>query len=169
MLRRKTNPGNVGSNTRRTAESLESSQDAFGQLVTKGTRNTLDLPAFYDFSEERYRFIENGTRIQDPNADSTRFTDQPQQFLLEPEAGDTLVFKTAEKPRYIVGSDAAVSWSFKFVNGLVYGTDTLTLFLGDAFEIEYSGDGTVTFRSNEGGTEQVAEDVTPPNGLEAPS
>ena len=89
--------------------------------------------------------------------------------MLEPEAGDTLVFKTAEKPRYIVGSDAAVSWSFKFVNGLVDETDTLTLFLGDAFEIEYSGDGTVTFRSNEGGTEQVAEDVTPPNGLESPS
>lgn len=24
-------------------------EDAFGDLVTKGTRNTLDLPAFYDW------------------------------------------------------------------------------------------------------------------------
>ena len=167
-MSRKT-PGSSTSNIFRIARRLRNSSDAFRQLVTKGTRNTLDLPAFYDFSEERYRFIENGTRIQDPNADSTRFSDQDTQFLLEPEAGDTLVFKTAEKPRYIVGSDAAVSWSFQFISGLVDGTDTLTLFLGDAFEIEYSGDGTVTFRSNENGSEQVAEDVTPPNGLEAPS
>jgi hypothetical protein len=50
--------------------------DAFGDQISKGTRNAIDLPAFYDFSEERYRFIENGTRIPDPDADSTRFSDQ---------------------------------------------------------------------------------------------
>lgn len=60
---------------------LAGSIDAFGDLVTKGQRNVLDLPAFYDFSEERYRFVENGTRIQNPDADSTRFSDQDQQFL----------------------------------------------------------------------------------------
>jgi hypothetical protein len=161
-------PPNEGMEYERT-KSIMGSTDGFGQLVTKGTRNTLDLPAFYQFSEERYRFIENGTRVQNPDADSTRFTDQDKQFLIEPEAGDTLEFKTAEAPRYIVGSDAAVSWSFQFLTGLVDETDTFELFLGDAFEIEYDGAGNVTFRSNENGAEQVAEDVTPPNGLESPS
>lgn len=154
---------------RRQADRLDESADAFGQLVTKGTRNALDLPAFYDFSEERYRFIENGTRIVDPDADSTRFADQNQQFRIEPEAGDTLEFKTAEAPRYIVGNDVDVSWSFKFPTPLVDGDDTLTLFVENAFEIEYAGDGTVTFRSLEDGAEKASKSVSPPNGLDSPS
>lgn len=143
--------------------------DAFGQLVTKGTRNAIDLPAFYDFSEERYRFIENGTRVPDPDTNSTRFSDQDEQFLIEPQAGDTLQFKTAEAPRYVVGSDAAVSWSFKFVSGLVDATDTFTLFLGDAFEIEYRGDGAGEIRSLKDGVAQGSKPFTPPNGLDSPS
>lgn len=143
--------------------------DAFGEQVAKGTRNSIDLPAFYNFSEERYRFIENGTRIQDPNNDSTRFTDQDQQFLIEPEAGDTLEFKTAEAPRYIVGNGADVSWSFQFMSALEDATDSFTLFLEGALEIEYLGDGTVTFRSLENGSEKASTSVDAPNGLESPS
>jgi len=154
---------------RRAAESLGGSTDAFGQLITKGTRNALDLPAFYDFSEERYRFIENGTRIQDPDADSTRFSDQDQQFLIEPNAGDALEFKTAEKPRYVVGNDADVSWSFKFPTPLQDADDSFTLFVEEAFEIEYDGGGAVTFRSLEDGSEKQSETVTTPNGLDSPS
>lgn len=148
---------------------LAGSIDAFGDFVTKGQRNVLDLPAFHNFSEERYRFIENGTRIQDPDTDSTRFTDQEQQFLIEPQAGDTLQFKTAEAPRYIVGNDADVSWSFQFLTGLVDATDSFKLFVEGAFEIEYTGDGTVTFRSLEDGQEKTSTSVETPNGLESPS
>jgi len=144
-------------------------QDAFGEQVSKGTRNAIDLPAFYDFSEERYRFIENGSRIKDPDSDSTRFSDQDQQFLIEPEAGDTLEFKTAEAPRYVVGNDADVSWSFQFTTGLVDADDSLTLFLEDAFELEYDGAGNVTLRSLEDGSEKVSTTVETPNGLESPS
>lgn len=150
-------------------EREEARNDAFGELVTKGTQNAIDLPAFYDFSEERYRFIENGTRVKDPDINSTRFSDQNQQFLIEPEAGDTLQFKTAEAPRYIVGNDADVSWSFQFVSGLVDASDSFSLFLEDAFEIEYLGDGTVTFRSLEDGSEKASTTVETPNGLESPS
>lgn len=151
------------------ASPIQDWQDAFGEQVTKGFRNALDLPAFYDFSEERYRFIENGTRVQDPNADSTRFTDQDEQFLIEPDAGDTLEFKSAEAPRYVVGNDADVSWSFKFPTPLVDGDDSFTLFVEGAFEIEYDGAGNVTFRSLEDGTEKASTSVEPPNGLESPS
>ena len=153
----------------RQTETLEGWEDAFGELVTKGHRNVLDLPAFYDFSEERYRFIENGERIKNPNEDSTRFTDQSEQFLIEPEAGDNLQFKTAEAPRYIVGNDADVSWSFKFIDPLVDDTDSLKLFVEDSFEIEYLGDGSVTFRSLEDGEEKASKVVEKPNGLTDPS
>lgn len=147
----------------------EARNDAFGNLITKGTRNAIDLPAFYDFSEERYRFIENGTRIPDPDANSTRFTDQDEQFLIEPDAGDTLEFKTAEAPRYIVGSDSDVSWSFQFLTALQDASDSFTLFLEGAFEIEYDGTGNVTFRSLEDGSEKASTSVDTPNGLENPS
>jgi hypothetical protein len=49
--------------------------DAFGDQVAKGQRNSLDLPAFYSFSEERYRFLENGTRIRTPDADTAATVD----------------------------------------------------------------------------------------------
>jgi hypothetical protein len=143
--------------------------DAFGEQVAKGTRNAIDLPAFYDFSEERYRFIENGARIKDPNADSTRFTDQDEQFLIEPEAGDTLEFKTAEAPRYVVGNDADASWSFQFLSALQDASDIFRLFVEGAFEVEYDGAGNVTFRSLRDGSEQASTTVETPNGLESPS
>lgn len=153
----------------RETTTLEGWKDAFGELVSKGTQNAVDLPAFYDFSEERYRFIENGTRIKDPDANSTRFSDQDQQFLLEPNAGDTLEFKTAEAPRYVVGNDADVSWSFQFLSALQDANDSFTLFVEGAFEIEYDGAGNVTFRSLEDGVEKTATSVDTPNGLESPS
>lgn len=143
--------------------------DAFGQQVSKGTRNVTDLPAFYDFSEERYRFIENGTRVQDPDADSTRFADQDEQFLLEPAAGDTLQFKTAESGRYVVGSDAALSWAFKFVSPLVDETDVFKLFLEDVFEVEYDGAGNGTVRSIKDGSTQTSRSFSPPTNLDQPS
>lgn len=142
--------------------------DAFEEQVSKGTRNAIDLPAFYDFSEERYRFVENGTRIKDPDADSTRFTDQDEQFLIEPNAGDTLEFKTAEAPRYVVGNDADVSWSFQFPTKLQDSGDVFRLFVEGAFEIEYDGAGNVTFRSLEDGSEKASTSVTPPNGVDSP-
>jgi hypothetical protein len=143
--------------------------DAFGDQVAKGQRNSLDLPAFYSFSEERYRFLENGTRIRTPDADSTRFTDQDEQFLIEPQAGDTLAFTTAEKPRYIVGNDAAVSWSFRFLTGLQDADDTLALFLGDAFEIKYDGTDTVTLRAIDDGVTQREQTKQLPNDAGAPT
>lgn len=148
---------------------IEEWQDAFNEQVSKGTRNAIDLPAFYDFSSERYRFIQNGSRIQDPNANSTRFTDQDQQFLIEPNAGDTLEFKTAEAPRYVVGNDADVSWAFQFPTPLQDASDVFTLFVENAFEIEYDGAGNVTFRSLEDGSEKASVEVDSPNGLDSPS
>ena len=151
-------------------ERLEDWEDAFGTPVVKGTRNAIDLPAFYDFSEERYRFIENGTRVRDPDADSTRFADQDQQFLLSPDAGDTIEFKTAEAPRYIVGSDAQVSWAMKSVDGsgLQDADDSVTLFVEGAFEVEIDGTGAGEFRTLDDGATQKAKPFELPVDLSSP-
>lgn len=154
---------------RAVADRADDWSDAFDQLIAKGTRNAIDLPTFYKFSEERYRYIENGTRIQDPDADSTRFTDTTDHYLLEPNAGDTIELRTAESPRYVVGSDAKLSWSFKFRTDLVDATDTLTLFLGGAFEVEYDGSGAGALRAIDNGTVQKEITFDPPAGLGSPT
>jgi len=61
---------------RRLLELSDGWSDAFGEQVSKGTRNVVDLPAFYNFSEERYRFVENGTRVRDPDVDVVLGTEQ---------------------------------------------------------------------------------------------
>lgn len=149
---------------------LSEYEDGFNVPVVKNTRNAIDLPAFYDFSEERYRFIENGTRVRDPDADSTRFADQSKQFLLTPEAGDTIEFKTAEAPRYIVGNDAKASWAMKAIDGsgLQDASDSVTLFVEDAFEVEFDGAGDGEFRTIEGGATKKAKPFSIPVPLESP-
>lgn len=150
-------------------EKVEEWSDAFGKLVTKGTRNTLDLPAYHSFSEERYRYIENGSRITHPDSDSTRFTDGEKTFNIAPEAGDTIELKTAERPRYIVGNDVAVSWSFKFVSDLVDANDQFTLFVEDTFELRYFGDGSIKLVSFLNGGESETRDVEVPKGTDTPT
>lgn len=134
---------------------MEKYEDAFGYPVVKGVRNTLDLPASYKFSEERYRYIENGTRIQDPEADSTRFTGNGKEFIITPQAGDTIEFKTAEAPRYIVGHDSAPSWAFQLGSDLVDANDSLTLFVEGSYELRFFGDGTAEGATIENGTDNV--------------
>lgn len=135
--------------------SLEKYEDAFGYPVVKNPRNSLDLPSPYDFNEERYRYIENGVRIQDPDSDSTRFDGAGKAFNISPQAGDTIEFKTAEAPRYVVGHDAAASWAFQMISDLAGANDELTLFIEDSYELRFFGDGTAKAVTIEGGVDNV--------------
>jgi len=136
---------------------MEQYEDAFGYPVVKNTRNSLDLPSPYKFSEERYRYIENGTRIQDPEADSTRFDGTGKSFTISAQAGDTIEFKTAEAPRYIVGNDAAASWALQMLDALQGANDRLDLFIEGAYELRFWGDGTSQARTIEDGSENVSQ------------
>lgn len=88
---------------------LSSNEDAFGNIITRGTTNELDIGSQYDFNPERLRYVENGTRILDPDGDSTRFTDTENTWDITPQAGDTIELFTAQRSAYVVGYDAQAS------------------------------------------------------------
>lgn len=151
---------------KRITEAVTKSDDGFGNRVTRGTTNKLGLPSFNPFSEERYRFIENGSRVEDPDANSTRFTDRDKDFYIEPDAGDTLEFKSAEAPRYIPGYDSEVTWGFKFDTFLKTADDRLDLFVEGAYELRFFGDGTVTAATIESESDNETRSVTLPDTVQ---
>jgi hypothetical protein len=99
-------------------ERQSSGVDAFDRPVTT-LSNKVDLPSSYPWSSERYRISINGTRTHID--DTTKVTDRRRDFLVEPDAGDTIVFRTAERLRYVVGVEGLASWAWQLLNAL--GTD----------------------------------------------
>lgn len=83
-------------------------EDAFGNLVSRQTRNDLDLAAHYAFTPQRLRLYRNGSRQvihYDVSASSDieeKRAGEEDVFVLTPSAGDTVTLKTAERLRYTV-------------------------------------------------------------------
>jgi len=119
---------------RRTADSVDSWNDAFGKQIADGTRNAVDIPAFYDFNPERHRLYLNDSRVS-PEDVPAKFTDEEADFLLEPAAGDKMEIHTAERPRYIVGYESVASLAAKGETELGAG-DTFTCGLRDRSDPE---------------------------------
>jgi len=99
-------------------EQHSSGVDAFDRPVTT-LSNKVDLPSSYPWSPERYRININGTRTHID--DTAKVTDRTRDFLVEPDAGDTIVFRTAERLRYVVGVEGLASWAWQLLSTL--GTD----------------------------------------------
>ena len=116
-------------------------QDAFGRLIADGTRNIIDLPSTYPFSPERYRIEINGTRTDID--DTSKVTKQTTEYLLEPAAGDTIRFRSAERTRYIVGYEMKASWAWALPTALG-PNDTFRVGLNDTnnnwYRFEYTAD-----------------------------
>lgn len=91
-------------------QKVEEWSDNFGNQVSHGIQNSVDIPSFSTFNAERLRYYKNGSRIRERNlpGEST-FTDREQDWLLEPASGDTLELFSAERPRYVVGVDTSAS------------------------------------------------------------
>lgn len=111
---------------------LFTSTDSFGNRLTRGTKNTVDVPSFYEFNEERHRLFQDDVRVL-PEDIPTKFTDREGNYLLEPDAGEKLEIRTAERPRYVVGYEAEASASMQAETALGDG-DTVTVGLADRQE-----------------------------------
>jgi hypothetical protein len=146
--------------------------DNFGNQVAQAITNSVDVPSFNPFNPERLRYFKNGTRIRDRNlSGEATFTDREQDYLLEPASGDTLRLQTAERPRYIVGTDVSGSLAGHQQVALQSG-DTWTCGLSDlqspengAF-FEINGDSPNRIVLLRGGTEVASKEWTYPNGLD---
>lgn len=144
-------------------------RDSFGAQVSHQITNVVDVPSHYQFSPERLRYRENGTRTRPE--DSAKFTDEEADWLIEPAGGDTLELFTAERPRYVVGTDAAGSLASRVTQPLQSG-DQLRFGLDDKqsprnaayFEINGGSDNRIVLER--GGTEVATKTWTYPDGLD---
>jgi hypothetical protein len=121
-------------------EQQSSGVDAFDRPITT-VSNKVGLPSSYSWSPERYRISINGTRT--PIEDTAKVTNQRGDFLVEPAAGDTIVFRTAERLRYVVGVEGLASWAWQLLNTL--GTDDrlrmgVSDLSGNGYYYEFVGD-----------------------------
>jgi hypothetical protein len=129
-------------------------EDAFGNQLSRTTQNNADLAAHYRYSPERYRLYRNGARelLQYENIGAyAHFDDQrigdEDVFVLQPDAGDVLLFKTAERFRYTVNFVSEVSGSLA-INQELSGDDRVTVGLdtspggdlSDGYFLEHTGD-----------------------------
>jgi len=95
---------------RKLTEYLDENRDAFDNDTTNRT-NILDLASHYPYSPERWRIFVDGTR-QFPSYDSVpQYTHDSDRHLLQPAAGETVVFESAEKPRYVVGYELEATFA----------------------------------------------------------
>jgi len=129
-------------------------QDAFGNQLARSTQNNADLASHYRFNPERYRFYRNGSRelLQyEDLANYDYFDDQrsgdEDAFVLQPDGGDTLLFKTAERFRYTVNFVSELSIALG-INQALSGDDRVTVGLdtspdgdlADGYFLEHRGD-----------------------------
>ena len=129
-------------------------QDAFGNQLTRTTQNNADLASHYRFNPERYRFYRNGSRelLQYKDLATYDYFDDQRSgdedaFVLQPDGGDTLLFKTAERFRYTVNFVSEMSVALG-INQALSGDDRVTLGLdtspdgdlADGYFLEHRGD-----------------------------
>jgi len=114
-------------------------EDAFGNPEVRTPNNLADLGGMYPYNPERYRFYRNGDRelllyeianngdLQSyPYLSDTRPSNED-VFILQPDPGDTLTFKTAERFRYRVGYVHQLSASLGLSQSLQNPNDRATL------------------------------------------
>jgi len=118
------------SSLRELALRFKKSSDNFDKLLTRNTSNKADLAAHYQISPERYRFEVNGVQRFLSYGVPDELTDSVDSFDVNPNAGDTNTFRTAEHWRYSVGFTVSVSWAEKF-NQALSGNDVYVRGFGD--------------------------------------
>jgi hypothetical protein len=122
---------------------LSDSQDAFDNFVSDRT-NVLDLASHYPYSPERWRLFVDGSRVFPEYADPV-VNGLPQYthgrmdgangapkdvHTISPNAGETVVLETAERPRYVVQFELTATMAAQ-LNQEPVGDDRLRMGLYD--------------------------------------
>ena len=108
--------------------------DAFGKQIADGTRNEADLAAHYRLSPERYAFERNGSDVLLHYTDLATYDYIDDQragdedvFVLQPDAGDTLQLRSAERFRYTVNYIEEVAVAVATNQALANPADRVTI------------------------------------------
>jgi hypothetical protein len=120
---------------------LLENQDAFKNLVNQRT-NVIDLAAHYPINPERWTLKVDGTRQLPQYGTISQYNHAVDVHELSPASGETVTFRTAERPRYVVQYELAATWAFA-LNQSLQGNDTLKIGLYDGTDgwyLEHRGD-----------------------------
>lgn len=89
---------------------LQNNSDAFRNLVIPRT-NVLDVASHYPYSPERWRLLVDGSRVFPEYNTVSQYTHGGDVHEITPNAGETVVFQTAERPRYVVQYELASTFA----------------------------------------------------------
>jgi hypothetical protein len=110
------------------------SRDAFDNDLVRVTRNDADLAAHYRATPERFRLRRNGERVLYQYLDLSNyayFSDQEagdeDVYVLFPDGGDTMDFRTAERFRYTVNFISEVTQAVALSDPLTNDGDVFEL------------------------------------------
>lgn len=110
-------------------QQIQKFKDAFGNQVSRGTNNKLDLPADKPYSEERFRLFENGDRVNINYSEGENiFEDLQDVYKITVPEDEEIIFRNAEKQRYVVGYEAEWSNSFE-LNRELQGNEFVEIML----------------------------------------
>lgn len=108
------------------------SRDAFDNDLVRVTQNDADLAAHYRATPERYRLRRNGSRVLYQYLDldayqyfADRRAGDEDVYVLSPDGGDTMDFRTAERFRYTVNFISEVTQALALSQPLENAGDLL--------------------------------------------
>lgn len=141
----------------------DENRDAFGNDISNRT-NVLDLAAHYHYSPERWRLFVDGSRVFPEYNAVSQYNHAGDVHELQPAAGETVVFESAERPRYVVQYELASTFAFALNQSLSDG-DSLKVGLYDGTDgwyMEQIGgkhtDTQADFVSERSGTERYRQE-----------
>lgn len=96
-------------------DAIQRNDEAFGDRVVKTTTNESNLAGHYPYNPERWRLFKGSTASGNrlfPEYDSVpEYNHAGDYHELQPAAGETLIFETAERYRYIVQYVLEATWA----------------------------------------------------------
>jgi hypothetical protein len=89
---------------------LQHNSDAFRNVYTTRT-NVLDIASHYPYNPERLRLFVDGSRVFPEYNSVSQYNHAGDVHEISPAAGETVAFRTAERPRYVVQYELATTFA----------------------------------------------------------
>jgi len=131
---------------RRLTEYFDQARDVFGSDTVKTVSNESNIAGHYPYSPERWRLFDGdkatGTRLAPEYDDVPEYNHVGDYHELRPSGGQTVVFESAERYRYVVSFETEASFALA-INQELQGDDYVRCGFYDGTDgwfLEHNGD-----------------------------
>jgi len=129
----------------RLVEYLDTARDVFGDAAVKPVSNESNLAGHYQYSPERWRLFDGskdtGERLEPEYNNVSEYNHAGDYHELRPDAGQTVIFESAERYRYVVSYEVEASFAAA-INQELKGEDHVRLGFYDGTDgwfLEHNG------------------------------